>query len=157
MTERAERLVRPARSRRRGLSLLEVMIAMGILAVGMLGMLSMQVQALSSTSTGRHVSDAMRIGLDQLEQLKYQGWAATPVSSWTPVVNVTGPESIATPAGVTPQTFGVSWRVQPVGALSDVRLIDVRVTWREPGDPPAMPDRRYAVSSFKYNGAGTPP
>jgi type IV pilus assembly protein PilV len=146
-----------ARTRSAGLSLLEVMIAMTILAIGMLGMLSMQVQALSGTSTGRHVSDAMRIGLDQLEQLKYQGWAATPVTAWTPVVNVTGPEAISTPAGATPQTFDVSWRVQAVAGLSDVRLIDVRVTWREPGDPPAMPPRRYAVSSFKYNGAGTPP
>jgi len=146
-----------ARSRRRGLSLLEVMIAMAILAVGMLGMLSMQVQALSSTSTGRHVSDAMRIGLDQLEQLKYQGWATTPVTAWTAIVNVTGPEAIATPAGVTRQTFGVSYRVQAVAGLTDVRLIDVRVTWTEPGDTPTMPLRRYAVSSFKYNGAGTPP
>jgi len=142
---------------RAGLSLLEVMIAMTILAIGMLGMLTMQVQALSSTSTGRHVSDAMRIGLDQLEQLKYQGWATTPVGGWTPTVNVTGAEAIATPAGVTPQAFAVSWRVQAVAGLTDVRLIDVRVTWREPGDPPAMPARRYAVSSFKFNGAGTPP
>jgi len=138
-----------------GLSLLEVMIAMTILAIGMLGMLSMQVQALSGTSTGRHVSDAMRIGLDQLETLKYQTWAATPVATWTPVLNVTGPESIATPVGVTAQTFGVSWRVQTVATLTNARLIEVLVTWREPGDSPAMPQRRYVVSSFKYNGAGT--
>ncbi|HEU4431477.1 MAG TPA: hypothetical protein VFT98_22140 [Myxococcota bacterium] len=149
-------MIQPAPRRLRvGLSLLEVMIAMTILAIGMLGMLSMQVQALSGTTTGRHVSDAMRIGLDQLETLKYQTWAGTPLGGWTPVTNVTGPESIATPVGVTPQTFGVSWRVQAVAGLTNARLIEVLVTWREPGDAPAMPQRRYLVSSFKYNGAGT--
>jgi prepilin-type N-terminal cleavage/methylation domain-containing protein len=146
---------RSPRARSSGLSLLEVMIAMTILAIGMLGMLSMQVQALSGTSTGRHVSDAARIALDRLETLKYQAWAATPVTSWTPVANVTGPEAVATPVGVTPQTFGVSWRVQAVAGLTNVRLIEVLVTWREAGDPPAMPQRRFVVSSFKYNGAGT--
>ncbi len=142
---------------RGGLSLLEVMIAMTILAVGLLGMLSMQVQALSSTSTGRHVTDAMRIGLDQLETLKYQGWAATPPVAWTAAIVVTGPEAVTTRAGEIPQNFNVSWRIQTVGGLTDARQIDVRVTWREAGDPPAMAPRRYAVSSFKYNGAGTPP
>jgi prepilin-type N-terminal cleavage/methylation domain-containing protein len=142
-----------------GLSLLEVMIAMTILAVGLLGMLSMQVNALSGTTTGRHVTDAMRIGLDQLETLKYQGWAATPPAGWTLPVVSTGPVAVAAvgaPVAV-PQIFNVSWRVQAVGGLTAARQIDVRVTWREAGDTPAMPVRRYAVSSLKYNGAGTPP
>jgi prepilin-type N-terminal cleavage/methylation domain-containing protein len=148
--------MRSARTRA-GFSLLEVMIAMTILAIGLLGALSMQVQALSGNSTGRHVSEAMRIGLDQLEALKYQGWAATPVAGWTAPVVVTGPEAVAVRVGEVPQPFNVSWRIQTVGALTLVRQIDVRVTWREPGDAPALPLRRYAVSSFKFNGAGTPP
>jgi len=148
--------MRSARSRA-GFSLLEVMIAMTILAIGLLGALSMQVQALTGNSTGRHVSEAMRIGLDQLETLKYQGWAATPVTGWTAPLVVTGPEAVAVRVGEVPQQFNVSWRIQTVGALTLVRQIDVRVTWREPGDAPALPLRRYAVSSFKFNGAGTPP
>jgi type IV pilus assembly protein PilV len=149
----------PARARRSraGLSLIEVMIALTILAIGLVGTLSMQVRALSSTATGRHVTDAKRIGEDQMEALKYQGWAATPVTAWTVPVVVTGPESIAVRAGETPQTYNVSWRIQAVGGLTQVRQIDVRVTWREPGDTPAMPVRRYAISSYKFNGAGTPP
>jgi hypothetical protein len=140
-----------------GLSLLEVLIALTILAVGLIGMLSMQVHALSSTSTGRHVSDALRIGMDQLERLKSQGWAATPATAWTAPIVVTGPEAVAVPAGANPQQFNVSWRIQNVAGLTQVRQIDVRVTWREAGDPPGMPLRRYAVTSFKLNGGGTPP
>jgi hypothetical protein len=133
------------------------MIAMTILAIGMLGALSMQVQALTGNSTGRHVSEAMRIGLDQLEALKYQGWAATPVAAWTPAIVVVGPEAVAARAGELRQQFNLSWRIQAVAPLTLVRQIDVRVTWREPGDAAALPLRRYAVSSFKFNGAGTPP
>ncbi len=145
-----------------GLSLLEVMIAMTILAVGLLGMLSMQLEAMSSTSTGRHVTDAARIGLDQLETLKYQSWAATPVTAWTaPVAVTSNPEAVFVPnlpSGAAPiaQNFNVSWRITGVAGLVDARQIDVRVTWREVGDTPAMAVRRYAVSSFKYRGAGTP-
>lgn len=151
-----------AKRARAGLSLLEVMIAMTILAVGLLGMLSMQLNAMSATSTGRHVTDAARIGLDQLETLKYQSWASTPVTGWTAPIVVTGPEAIAPAAVVAgapapnPQAYNVSWRISGVVGLTDARQIDVRVTWREPGDSPAMPLRRYAVSSFKYNGAATP-
>jgi hypothetical protein len=99
----------------------------------------------------------MRIGLDQLETLKYRGWAATPPTAWTAPVAVIGPESVATRPGEVPQQFNVSWRIQNVGGLTQVRQIDVRVTWREAGDNPGVPLRRYAVSSFKFNGAGTPP
>ena len=133
------------------------MIAFAILSIGLLGTLAMQTQALTSTNTGRHVTDAMRIGLDQLESLKYQGWAATPVTAWTPAAAVAGPEAVAARVGEVPQQYNVSWRIQTVAGLTQVRQIDVRVTWREPGDNPAMPPRRYAVSSFKFNGAGTPP
>jgi type IV pilus assembly protein PilV len=148
---------RSAPRSRRGLSLIEVMIALTILAVGLLGALAMQTHALSSTNTGKHVTDAMRIGLDQLETLKYRGWAATPPTAWTAPVAVVGPESVAPRPGEVPQQFNVSWRIQNVGGLTQVRQIDVRVTWREAGDNPGMPLRRYAVSSFKFNGAGTPP
>ena len=146
---------------RLGLSLIEVMIALTILAVGLLGALAMQTQALTSTNTGRHVSDAMRVGLDQLELLRSQGWAATPVTGgFTAPVVTDGADAIAAPMlgpAIVPQTYNVSWRVQAVAGLTQVRQIDVRVTWREPGDDPGMPVRRYAVSSFKFNGAGTPP
>ncbi len=145
-----------------GLSLLEVMIAMTILAVGLLGMLSMQLQAMRSTSTGRHVTDASRIGLDQLETLKYQSWVSTAPIAWTvPIVVSSNPEAVFVPnlpsgAAAIAQNFNVSWRITGVAGLVDARQIDVRVTWVEQGDTPAMPPRRYAVSSFKYRGAGTP-
>lgn len=150
------RAARGVRSRS-GLSLIEVMIALTILAVGLLGTLAMQTQAMSSNNTGRHVTDAMRIGQDQLELLKYQGWAATPLTAWTAPVAVIGPEAVLGRAGEVPQQYNVSWRIQAVGALTQVRQIDVRVTWLEPSDDPGMPPRRYAISSFKFNGAGTPP
>jgi type IV pilus assembly protein PilV len=140
--------------RRSGLSLLEVMVAMCILSVGLLGMLSMQIQAMASTRTGRHVSDAARVGLDRLETLKYQSWAATAPTGWTAPLAVTDSDPVAAAGGQVAQVFNVSWRIQDVAGLTGVRQLDVRVTWREPGDPPGMPPRRYAVSSLKCSGCG---
>lgn len=147
---------RSARARA-GLSLLEVTIAMAILSIGLLGMLSMQVQALASTSTGKHVSEAARIGQDQLETLKYQSWASTAPTGWTAAVQATALDpTVAAALGQQAQVFNVSWRIQAIVGLTRARQIDVRVTWREAGDKPGMPVRRYAVSTLKYNGAGTP-
>jgi prepilin-type N-terminal cleavage/methylation domain-containing protein len=96
-------MTRRSRARlQRGFSLIEVMIAFTILAVGLLGALAMQTHALSSSNTGKHVGDAMRIGLDRMETLKYQGWATTPVAGWTVPAVVTGPESVAARAGENP-------------------------------------------------------
>ena len=156
------RALNSTRAKLAGFSLLEVTIAMTILAIGLLGMLSMQLHAMSATSTGRHVSEAARIGLDQLETLKYQSWVSTAPTAWIVPVVVTGAEAVAAPAmvagapAIAPQRFNVSWRISAVAGLVDARQIDVRVTWREAGDNAAMPLRRYAVSSFKYRGAGTP-
>ncbi len=141
-------------TRRAGLTLLEVMVAMMILCVGLLGMLSMQMQALSSTRTGRHVSDAARVGLDRLETLKYQSWATTAPTGWTAPLVVTSADPVAAAGGQVPQVFNVSWRIQDVAGLTGVRQLDVRVTWREPGDRPGVPARRYAVSTLKCNGCG---
>ena len=45
----------------------------------------------------------------------------------------------------------MQWRITQLGALTDLRQIDVAVRWVEPADDPAMPPRRYAVSSMRYN------
>ncbi len=141
---------------REGFSLLEVMIAMTILAVGLLGMLAMQIQATQSGRIGRHVTDAASVALDQLEQLRYQAWAATAPTGWTAPIVVTSTDSTDAAGFAVQQTFNVSWRIQDVAGITELRTIDVRVTWNEPGDTPGMPPRRYAVSSIKYHGEEVP-
>ncbi len=149
----------PARKRSEGLTLLELMIAMVILSIGLLGLLTMQIEAMKSGRVGKHVTDAARIAQDQMEQLQNQSWVASAPTAWTVPTPFLGrvdavnlADTVAAPIGQSiDQAFNVSWRIVQLGAITDLRRIDVRVTWVEPADIPGMPPRRYAVSSMRYN------
>jgi prepilin-type N-terminal cleavage/methylation domain-containing protein len=53
----------------RGFSLIEVMIAMAIFAVGMLGVFSMQISSINGNATARRVTQDVTWAMDKTEQL----------------------------------------------------------------------------------------
>ncbi len=138
----------------RGLSLLELVIALSVLSVGLLAMLAMQTQALQGSRHGKHVSEAARFAEEQIEFLHRQPWAdILPDPSWSAPrvvngsVNGTGPNA--------PQQYSISSRVT-AGPDVDLRLIDVAVTWTMPDAPPTTPARVYNISSVRHRDPGTP-
>jgi len=137
--------------RRSGFTLIEMMIAMVILAGGLLAMLSVQVQALKQGRYGRHTSEAMQIARDQMElfmRLPWDAAAAQPVAWTAPAaIDVT----VQNDGGaVAQQTFNVSWRITTAAFEANARLIDIDVTWTET-DANAGFARRYVLSSIKNN------
>jgi prepilin-type N-terminal cleavage/methylation domain-containing protein len=148
-----------ARRNRRaaGFSMLEVMIALAILATGMLGMLTMQIQAMKGGRVGRHVTDAANIAQDRLELLHTIPWTAVPATgTWSAAATITGSDAPDASGVSTPQTYSIQTRVSAFPSIPELRSIDVRVTWNEPGDPPGTPPRRYAVSSVRFDDPGAP-
>ena len=139
--------------RNRGLSLLELVIALSVLSVGLLGMLAMQTQALQGSRHGKHVSEAARFAEEQIEFLHRQPWAAVPVSAWSAPRVVNGSVNGTGPS--VPQQYSISFRVT-AGPDADLRLIDVAVSWTMPDAPPATPDRVYNISSLRHRDPGTP-
>lgn len=141
----------PAR-RRQGLTLLEVMISLSILAFGLLAMLAMQASALKQGRYGRHTTLAAQVARDQMELLQRVPWADARIqpTAWTAPAAV--PVTVQTPTGnVQEQAFNVSWRITQDPADANLRLLDVRVLWTEPQQPPNAPPRRYAMSSVRHN------
>lgn len=135
-----------------GLTLLEVMISLSILAVGLLAMLAMQASALKQGRYGRHTTMGAQIARDEMELLKRVPWADPRIqpTGWTAPTAV--PVTVQTPAGaIQEQVFNVSRRVTQDPADANLRLVDVRVTWVEPTMPPNAPPRRYAMSSVRHN------
>jgi hypothetical protein len=63
------RRTRPARPRRRGISLIEVTISLGVLAVGMLGMFHMQVVAVRANQFSRNLAIASSVAHDLTENV----------------------------------------------------------------------------------------
>ncbi len=140
------------RDPRAGFTLIEAMVALSILAVGLLAMLGMQLQAVRQSEWGRHTTDAGRIARDQLELFNRLAWAnpALQDTNWTaPVaVNVMVDSELGLQLE---QTFNVQWRITTDPANANLREIDVRVLWTEEDQAAGTPQRRYAVSSVRYN------
>jgi Tfp pilus assembly protein PilV len=132
--------------------MIEVMIAMSILAVGLIAMLAMSVTALHSGRVGRDVTVAARVAQDRMEDLQRLPWAdpqVQPTGGWTAL----NPQATAmvSAGGGGVQVFNLQRRITAVPGNANLRTIDVRVNWVEPNDPPGAPPKRYAISSVRHN------
>jgi Tfp pilus assembly protein PilV len=147
-------LAEPAPARRRGgMTLVEVMLATVLLAFGLLAMLALQLHAMRGGQRGRHYTEAAQIARDQMELMHRTPWTDPNVqpTAWVAPVAVTNDVELDGGGTAQEQAFNVDWRITANGA--DLRQFDVRVTWYEPNDPPppAVPRRRYAITSLRFN------
>jgi prepilin-type N-terminal cleavage/methylation domain-containing protein len=150
--------VAPRSARRAGFTLIEIMIAMVLLAIGVLSMLALQTHAMRGSQLGRHYGDAAQVARDEMETILRQDWDDMDAEAWTaPEDRVPREVQIDGEPNAIEQVFQVSHRIvddvvaDPV-LPTDVRTIDVRVTWYEPNDDPAEPPRRrYAMTTSRFN------
>jgi hypothetical protein len=134
------------------MTLIEVMIALGVLALGLLAMLAMQVSAMRGGKYGRHTTQAAQLARDQMEFLHRLDWgdAAIQPTGWTAPV----PTSVVVQSAGGPQqemVFNVSYRITNDATDPNLRLMDVRVTWTEMNAPAGAPPRRYAMSTIRHD------
>jgi len=151
-----DRLIRPfrrARARSGGFTLIEVVVAMGILATGLLAVSAAQIYAMRSGRSGRHSSDGAEIARSQIEAFQRMDWADAGLGAtggWTANAAPTNLTygAVQTPGGaVSEQSYLVSWRIVNVGTF--LKTIDVRVTWSEPN----RPNRSFTVTTMRHNDA----
>lgn len=131
-----------ARDLRRGFTLLEVMVTLGVISFGLVTLAYMQLYAMRQGSQGRHTHDAGAIARSFLEQAVRLPWAdldaAAVAADWVapgwagaPAASVT----VDMPDGggaATERTYNVTWRVTDVGAAPVcLRDVEVRVAWNE--------------------------
>ena len=126
---------------RAGLTLIEVMIALTILAVGLLTLATMQLEALRGGRKSASDTFATTLAQDKMEELQRMSWANAGLA---PTGNWVAPETKTHP--VNGQTYLVDWKVTDL--VTDwTRSIDVRVRW----DDPKRPNRIRVLSSIRYN------
>jgi Tfp pilus assembly protein PilV len=134
------------------MTLLEVMIALGVLAIGLLAMLAMQVSAMRSGKYGRHTTQAAQLARDQMEFLHRLDWGNVAIqpTGWTPLVPIN--INVESASGTQQEmVYNMSYRVTNDAADSNLRLVDVRVTWTEMNAPAGAPPRRYAMSTIRHD------
>lgn len=99
-----------------GFTLLEVLIAVTIFAVGLLAIAAMQTSAIRMNFDGNRLTELSTIGIDQLENLMslpYSDPSLAVGGPWTPLTQ---------PAG-----YNVSWTVK-AGPTTNTRNISLTVT-----------------------------
>lgn len=134
--------------RRAGFTLLEVVVALGVLAVGLLSLAAMQLYAMRGGNQGRHSTAAAAIAQTQMERLQHRAWANIgPTAGWNAAVTVNN--DVQAPTGQTEQAYTLDWRITDVVA-NWTRAIDVRVRW----DEPSRPNRVLTLSSLRFNREG---
>jgi prepilin-type N-terminal cleavage/methylation domain-containing protein len=107
-----------------GFTLLEVMIAMGILATGLLAIATAQLWAMHRTGRSRHQTQALHLAQQQMETFHAIPIGSLPVSGNDPN-NPLDPD----PNDGDVTTFTRSWVVQPDTPLAGITTITVTVDW----------------------------
>jgi prepilin-type N-terminal cleavage/methylation domain-containing protein len=144
-----EQLMEPRMTRRtnsqRGFTLLEVMIALALFAVGLTALSGMQLHAMRGGNSGRHATHAGAVAEGSMEQLQRLTWSQlTPTAGWSAAVTRNN-----TVQGSVEKVYTVDWRITDLVA-DWTRTIDVRVQWNEPG----RPNRSVVLTSVRFNREG---
>ncbi len=156
------RFVKKTERRRSAFTIIEVIIALGILGFGLLTLAGMQVQALSQGSSGWGATEAAAVGRDQLEIARRLPWAqVAPTAGFVAPnwINNPGypqgdvPVTMTSPSAGTQvvRVFSVTWRVTAVPTASNLMNVDLMVTWNDPSRPL---QRTLSLSTTRYNGSG---
>lgn len=142
--------IRGERSRggRAGFSLIEISMALGILAFGLLTIAIMQIQALRDGSKGRHTYTAAMIAREQVEQVQRIPFSQISTKNWNDpapwmagVGLSRGPVSVdvqeADGGIAVEQAYNIEWQITTIPGNPDLRNIELEVTWTERNTPNA--------------------
>jgi len=131
----------------RGFTLVEVMLALTILAFGLLALAAAQLYAIDGRGSGRHATAAAELAQIQMDELQRRRWTdvADTGGAWVTAVRT---EQVTHSDGsvANEESYNVSWRITD-DVAGVTRLIDVRVTW----DEPKRPGRAFSISSIRFN------
>jgi prepilin-type N-terminal cleavage/methylation domain-containing protein len=109
------------RKKQGGFSLIELMIAIALLSIGILTMMTMQVNSIRANSSARRITQSATIGADSLEKLIGLSYKNL------------GPQSEPI---IVDGRYKVEWEVSPDNyPVQNVKIIRVTITTEEAGQP----------------------
>lgn len=115
-----------------GFTLVEILIAITIFAVGILGATSMQIMALQTNSKAGTTSEAYAVASEKMEQLLKMDYA-----------DINDDDSPETYNGNYNVEYNVSWNVQDNTPITNTKTITVAVAWNQFGN------RSASITSIK--------
>ena len=115
--------------REAGFTMLEVMIAMLILAFGVLGAAAAQLTAMDYARKSRSLTQALYLAEQQIEA--FQAMPAADVAAQAGTPNDPGNPIDPTPGDEDLTTYNRSWQIQIDTPEADMITISVRVDWTD--------------------------
>ncbi|MGC9323718.1 MAG: type IV pilus modification PilV family protein [Desulfomonilia bacterium] len=107
---------------RLGFTLIELVVAIFIFALGIMGIVKMQSQAIQANSYSMQLTDAVNIAQDHLERLRGLTFAHDSMSTALHTTSTNLHRGIP---------FNLSWRVSDPGTFRPSREVLVSVRWQE--------------------------
>ncbi len=122
-----------------GFTLLEIVIAMAIFAVGVLATATMQISAVKGNARGRDYSEATTIAMERVEQLLTRSWTHPDIQD----ANGNGVAGLDNGMEPVPQApdfsevmgrYQVFWNVADNQFAPETKTLALYVQWREQGE-----------------------
>src|SRR5437867_6381209 len=112
----------------KGLSLVEVLVAMVVLSLGLLALTKMQITAIQVNAASGRLTQGTAIAQDKVEQLMALPYDDAQLDDQNPVGEFT-PHTETRPA----QGYTITWAVDQDNLAVDVKTINLTVTWSNRG------------------------
>ena len=116
---------------KKGFTLIEVLIAVCLLAIAMLGLATLQSRGIRGNDVGNRTSQAIALAQDQLEQLIHSasgGNFPLAAPSPNPFPDANNPIS---ETGVAGGIFTRTWQLADPGPVANSQTITVTVSWND--------------------------
>lgn len=114
-------------SEQTGFSLLEILIAITILAIGLLALAQMQITSIQGNAFSSRTTDATTLAQDALEQLMTLDYTDADLTSGShppgSQAQVSGTQLVG---GV---TYTISWNVTDNSPINNAKTVSMTVTW----------------------------
>jgi type IV pilus assembly protein PilV len=116
----------------KGFSLIELLIATSILAVGLLALAQMQITSIKGNALSSTTTDATTVAQDRLEQLIGLTYSSLTTDTDLAAGNhPAGTQTIGGTQAVQGMTYTITWSITDDSPITNTKTIDLDVTWTE--------------------------
>ena len=147
-----KRLLKEKKNKDNGFSLIEVIIAIGILSVGILGVATMQATSIRGNAFADDITQATTWGSDRVEKLVCLQWDSALLQD-SDGDGVNGLNDIGFDNDINTQgdsdqpliqqgVYTIQWNVADDDLIADTKTVHVIVTWTDHGVPKSVIIRR---------------